>query len=113
MTNNEIIMNHAFALREAGLINGTGRYVTAVDGDGNEKQIEIPEAIHTFAEWKRSGYIVRRGEHAVASFPIWKPVARRTEEETEDGENAVTVNQKMIMVKASFFAAHQVDPIKQ
>ena len=109
MTNAMIIAIHAGQLFEQGKINGTGRFFTVMDGDGNEKRIEEHEQIHTFAEWKRNGFIVKRGEHAVDSFPIWKPVSRQVE--TEDGDEST--EEKMIMVKAAFFAAHQVERIKQ
>jgi len=110
MTNAFIIMNHALALLEQGKIQGTGNFITVTDADGNEKALEMPESIHTFAEWKRCGFIVKRGEHAIDTFPIWKPITRRVETEDPDADGETTT--KMIMVKAAFFAAHQVQPLK-
>ena len=114
MTNSEIILSRSIALMDAGLLPGSGRFVKVTDAEGNTKEFEMPEAIHTFAAWKAAGFMVKRGEHAIDSFKIWKPVNRRNaaaaDEETEETAEA---RPGMILVKAYFFAAHQVQPITQ
>ena len=111
MTNAQIIMNESINLLESGIIKGTGRMFEAVivDKEGNEtkKMVEEPEAIHTYAGWKQLGFQVKKGEKAKASFIIWKCVAGKKEEESdEQPEN------KMFMKKSHFFTIDQVERIK-
>ena len=48
----------------------------------------MPELIHTYQKWKELGYQVRRGEKAIAKFPIWKYVSCKNEETKEtDNQN--------------------------
>ena len=111
MTTAEIITAHAIELKKAGIINGCGMFATINDENGNTVDFELPEAIHTFAVWKQLGFMVKRGEHAVAKFLIWKPVSRRAADDEDAGEDT-EAGTKMIKVKAYFFAAHQVQPMK-
>lgn len=93
MTNNDIIYANTLCLQQAGIIGAA-------------------EQIHTYAEWKRLGYQVRRGEHAIADFAIWKKgKGRDVEAQNEDGE-AVTVPAKphFFLANAKWFATHQVEP---
>ena len=62
------------------------------------------DTIHTYATWKTLGFQVRKGEHAVASFPIWKYVIKKNSETHE-------TTQKMIMKTSAFFTQDQVDAI--
>ena len=41
------------------------------------------QPIHTYATWKSMGYQVKKGEKAVAKFPIWKFVSAKKKEEDE------------------------------
>lgn len=110
MTNAEIIFNRAMALKNAGIIGGCGRFAVATDGN----KVELPEDIHTFAAWKAAGFMVKRGEHAVDCFKIWKPINRRNAAVNDAAdEEQVEVRPGMMLVKAYFFAAHQVQPITQ
>lgn len=77
MTNQEIILRESIRLMNDGVIAGSGRYVTMTDNSGAEMTIELPEAIHTFSAWKKAGFAVKRGEHAIACFPVWKYTQRR------------------------------------
>ena len=65
MTNATIILNEACNLFEQGLLKGTGKYIKMMylDENGNEieKEVELPEDIHTFAGWKALGYSVKKG----------------------------------------------------
>ena len=74
MTNAAIILDESIRLMNDGILKGTGRFLDVVNEDGSTEKLEIPEEIHTFNAWKQRGFIVRNGEHAVASFPIWKYV---------------------------------------
>ena len=73
----------------------------------------ITEAVDTFAGWKRKGYSVKKGEHAVFKTRIWKPNSKKRKEEdsTEDDKDKKPYA-RMYMVKAAFFTASQVEPIE-
>lgn len=107
MNNTQIIMMERVRLMEEGILDSTGDTFYIESDDGNQKEIKMPEEIHTYAAWKELGYQVRKGEKAVASFMIWKYKAGKTEaenpEEQPDG--------KMFMKKAHFFKMAQVDRI--
>ena len=110
MTNADIIFTNAQELMKQGIIGKTGNTFQAVivNADGEEEEITVEQAepIHTYAGWKERGYQVKKGEHAIAQFPIWKHVVKKAKEEGEEDET------KMIMKKASWFKASQVEPIQ-
>ena len=97
MKNAEIIESHAIALMEGGIIKSAGK-VETMDGT----TVDVPEEIATFPEWRRRGYMVMKGQHAVAKFQIWKPCKRKAKKEGEEDEEG------MYLVWANFFAASQV-----
>ena len=107
MTNAEIIFKNRVFLMEQGCIKGIpGTEVTFKDENG-ERVVMMPEEIHTFAEWKRLGYMVQKGQHAVAKFPIWKRVSgKKQEEPKEDGE--VEIGGRFFMKMSFFFTKDQV-----
>lgn len=108
MTNKMIVFEASVELMEQGLIKGSGEFMSYVDCEGNEKTVEVPEAIHTFQTWKSLGYSVRKGEHAVAKFPIWKHASKKSVDE-ETGEEIE--KSKMFMKTAAWFSASQVEAI--
>ena len=69
--------------------------------------------VNTYAGWKRQGFQVKRGEKAVFSTKIWKPVKMLSKEEKAEMEKADESIQKQYrklwMVNASFFTADQVE----
>lgn len=89
ITNNQIVMTAWLELVAAGVIS--------------EK-----EDIHTFDYWRKSGYIVKRGEKAIISLMIWKHSAKT---QTDENGNE-TETSRMFMKKAYFFASHQVEKIQ-
>ena len=106
MSNEMIIFNARVKLMEKGILKGTGNIITVENEDGKKVQMEEPEEIHTFAGWKALKFNIKKGEKAVASFPIWKHTKRKPKEEGEEEE-------KMFMTKAFFFKAEQVEPMKE
>lgn len=110
MTNAQIIFNQSMALMEAGIIGTTGRSFEAVNEDGEKITIFEPEPIHTYNKWKEYGRQVKRGEHAKATFTIWKAGKGKKDEENAeaDGDNSAV---KMFMKKAFFFTLEQTEPI--
>lgn len=105
MTNNLIILNERIALMEKGILEATGDVVIVEDENGNKKELPVPEEIHTFASWKAKGYSVKKGEKAIAKFPIWKHTVKKAKTEEDDDET------KMFMKVAFFFKASQVQAI--
>lgn len=107
ITNAQIIFDAQQALLEAGKIKPTGRILTFETPDGGKVEFPEAEPIHTFNFWKEAGYMVRKGEHAVAAFTIWKYTSKakgKTEEEAQDEGYC-------FMKKAFFFSASQVDKV--
>lgn len=68
-------------------------------------KIQPNDEIHTFAHWKSLGYSVRKGEKAVAKFPIWKMGTKKN----DDGEQENTG--RMFLKTSAFFATSQVEPL--
>ena len=121
MTNAAIIFNESVRLMNEGIIKGTGEFVTMEDEDGNKFEVEMPEPIHTFAAWKTMGYSVKKGEHAVAKFAIWKHTSKMLDTDTGNAEadkmNAQINEQggqtNMFMKVSAFFTQSQVEPTKE
>ena len=113
MTNAMIIFKESQKLAEAGKINYTGRTFKAMNMAGEEVEYKETEEIHTFAAWKDQGYKVKKGQHAVAQFPIWKYTSKIDTIPMEDGTEHEFENSKMFMKKASFFSRSQVEEIKE
>lgn len=119
MTNAMIILHESVKLMEDGVLEGTGVFMEVEDADGNKKQLEMPEQIHTFAAWNSMGYRVKKGEHAIAKFPIWKYTAKMLDTNTGNAEtdkmNEEINNQggktNMFMKVAAFFKYSQVEKI--
>ena len=68
--------------------------------------IRAGEEIHTFQKWKELGFSVKKGEHAVAKFPIWKMGMKKD----DDGEMKSTGH--CFGKMSFFFSSEQVEPIK-
>lgn len=113
MTNAMIILLESIKLMEQGILEPTGETLTVDNGDGTTKELDIPEAIHTYQVWKTLGYQVKKGEKAIAQFPIWKYVKGKTQEIVEDEEVQDEVVRKGYcrMVNSSFFKASQVQEV--
>lgn len=109
MTNAMIILHESVRLMKEGVLKGTGEYIEVEDADGNKRQLEMPETIHTFNGWKERGYSVKKGEKSNIKFPIWKYSSKQIE--SEDGEETEKAN--MFMKMSAFFTAEQVEPIKK
>lgn len=98
MSNFEIIANNAI---NAGLY--TKEQVLEIIASG----FRLP--LHTFAEWKRLGFSVKKGEKARMTCRIWKFSDRKTE--TADDENVQEGDSNYYLTKAFFFTREQVEEI--
>lgn len=97
MTNFQLIANAAI---------GEGLYTQEEAIAILEENGELP--LHTFAEWKKRGFVVRRGEHAKLTTQIWryKGKGKQTVEVSEDDEKNA---RNFYLTKAFFFTAEQVE----
>ena len=136
MTNNEIIfetVRAAFtpaqladlvnAVYSAEKINARRASVKiTVAEDSNDTPEDIFNAMlaadtfHTFAEWKRMGYSVKKGEHAALTCNLWKytdkPGKAAREAAAAAGEDAPESDPHFYMAKAHLFSAFQVQKSK-
>ena len=100
MTNEQIIANSAVA---AGIF--TQEEAEAYFSHG----MRLP--IHTFAEWKSCGYMVKKGEHAALTVSIWKPKTRKR----KDGKTVEADKEEdggFFLTTAYLFTKQQVEAIK-
>ena len=103
MTNATIILNESFRLMEQGILKGSGTFVNVTDDEGNSKEMELPEEIHTFNGWKSRGYKVKKGEKSKIKFSIWKCTVKKSEDDEEDDDKS------MFMKLSAFFTQEQVE----
>lgn len=114
MTNAAIIFEARLLLMDEGVLKPTGNSIQVYDEDGNVRDLEEPEEIHTYQHWKSLGYQVRKGEHAVTKLAIWKHVngkAQATNAGDDEDDGEPEGRGRMFRKVASFFAASQVDEI--
>ena len=102
-----IILNARFDLMEEGILQGTGNIIEVEDENGEKKQIEEPEQIHTYQGWKSLNRQVKRGEKSIATIQIWKHTTQKSKAEDEDDQ------EKMFLTKAFFFRETQTEAIAQ
>ena len=117
MTNAQIILQNSVFLMEQGILKATKEKILFADEEGNVREVNKPEEIHTFQTWKKLGYQVKKGEHAVAKFPVWKFKASKSSkagaDDREVGEDDELEKQKgrCFMKIAFFFTADQVKEV--
>lgn len=112
MTNNEIIISEA--IKHGIYTKAEAQAIVAAKGC-------LP--IHTFAEWKKAGYSVKRGEHAAIVCDLWKYTERpgkaakaaRAEaaKAGQNGPDADAPDPHYYMAKAHLFTRNQVKPAGQ
>lgn len=137
MTNNEIIfetVRSSFSAAQlAELVNATHTAeqinarraavkITVAEGsdetpDGIFFAMLAAETFHTFAEWKRMGYSVKKGQHAALVCNLWKytekPGKAAREAAAAAGEEAPEVDPHFYMAKSHLFHALQVEKSKR
>lgn len=100
MSNEEIIVKSAIS---AGIFSEEEAAAYIMNG------LRLP--IHTFAEWKNNGYMVKKGEHAALTVSIWKPKTRKR----KDGKTAEEDKEEdggFFLTTAYLFTKQQVEAIK-
>lgn len=114
MTNAMIIFMNQVQLQEDGILKFTGNTVTMCDEEGNESEVYEIQPIHTYNGWKVRGYRVKKGEKAIAKFPIWKYAKKKKSDSVENETATKEEMQKKgycFMKMSAFFTDEQVEPI--
>lgn len=110
MTNAEIVLRNRVFLMEQEVIKGVPGTALHWKDEQGERDLLMPEEIRTFDEWKKLGFIVQKGQHAVAKFQIWMP--RKGKAKPEDEEQQEAGAPKGFYKKmAFFFTAEQVKEV--
>lgn len=116
MTNNMIIFYASQDLAEEGKINYTGRTITVELPDGSKMEVQETEPIHTFQEWKKAGFMVQKGQKAIAKISIWNFTDKASKSTKEAREAAGMDTEKpdphYYMKESAFFSASQVAPLE-
>ena len=68
--------------------------------------IPFDEELHTFAEWKRLGFSVKKGEKARCKIAIWNKSTKNKKEDEEQEDNSYFYTKVAV-----FFSMNQVQPI--
>lgn len=103
MKNEIIILDAKQKLAEQGLIKYTGRALMIELMDGSK--FKETEQIHTFMEWKRLGYKVKKGNKAITKLQIWVPTVK-------ENENGIKIT-KFWLKNSAFFSESQVEKIEE
>jgi hypothetical protein len=111
-TNKMIIAMMQDELAKQGILKYTGRVFEAVLPDGQKTQLKEVQPIHTFAGWKALGYKVKKGEHAIAQFAIWKMGKGRTVKDEKTGEETEKPG-RMFLKNSHWFSDEQVEKIEK
>ena len=91
-------MTNAEIIKRAAIINNIFTEEQVQEYAKNGERIPL----HTYIEWKKMGYQVKKGEHATISLPLWK---FRTKKDEETGE----IDEKAYMQTAYLFTDKQVE----
>ena len=108
--NSQIIFEKEIELAQQGKIPTMERKIS-VNLNGETMEINEPSHIYTASQWRNKGYIIRKGEHAVASLYIWRNVNFRPDKDAKTDENGIVQASHMEKKKSWFFSVDQVEPI--
>ena len=109
MTNQMIILLQQVELQKEGILKFTGRKIKVLNQLTAEiEEIDEIQPIHTYAGWKSLGYQVKKGEKAIAKFPVWTYSVKKSEVNGEEKQTS-----KMYMKTSAFFTDEQVEKIKE
>lgn len=100
MTNAQIILTAAIE---------TGIYTEDQAQAIIEKLGSLP--LHTFAEWKKLGFIVKKGEKARLAVDIWMKSNKKIQVETQEGNEQEVDAGRFYKKLSHFFTFDQVQKI--
>lgn len=110
MTNAMIIMIEQSKLAEEGILKYTGRVLKGINAIGEEVEYKEIQPIHTYQMWKALGYKVKKGEKAIAKFPVWKYTSKKSK---DDSEEAAQQKGYCFMKMSAFFTNEQVEKLQK
>ena len=67
--------------------------------------------LHTYSQWKKLGYQVKKGEKSEHKIPVWKPSTKKVEVENEDETKEEKTNGRYFIKTSAFFTQEQVERI--
>ena len=67
--------------------------------------------LHTYAQWKKLGYQVKKGEKSEHKISIWRRSTKKVE--NEEGEKEEVDNGRYFLKLSSFFTQEQVERIEK
>lgn len=65
--------------------------------------------LHTYAQWKKLGYQVKRGEKSKHKITVWKRSTKKIE--SEDGDKEEVDTGRYFLKESAFFTQEQVERI--
>ena len=65
--------------------------------------------LHTYAQWKKLGYQVKKGEKSKHKITVWKRSTKKIE--NEDGDKEEVDNGRYFLKESAFFTQEQVERI--
>lgn len=75
------------------------------------------QTFHTFAEWKRMGYSVKKGQHAAMVVNLWKytekPGRAAKEAAAQAGQDAPETDPHFYMARSHLFNRLQVEKVEK
>lgn len=67
--------------------------------------------LHTYAQWKKLGYQVKKGEKSKHRISVWKRSIKKVE--NEEGEKEEVDNGRYFLKKSAFFTQDQVEAMSK
>lgn len=67
--------------------------------------------LHTYAQWKKLGYQVRKGEKSNHRISVWKRSTKKVE--NEEGEKEEVDNGRYFLKESAFFTQDQVEAVSK
>lgn len=74
-----------------------------------EEHLSLPLYL-TFAEWKKRGFIVKKGQKAVIKTKLWMKTKKKIDKEKELNED--NIEEYFVLVNACLFGENQVERIE-
>lgn len=67
--------------------------------------------LHTYAQWKKLGYQVKKGEKSEHKITVWKRSTKKVENEEEEKEEVDNV--RYFLKESAFFTQDQVEAMSK
>ena len=67
--------------------------------------------LHTYSQWKKLGYQVKKGEKSKNRISVWKRSVKKVE--NEEGEKEEVDNGRYFLKESAFFTQDQVEAVSK